>query len=64
LIGVTGSTRSGKGTLSDHLRIYLDTEVVCLDFFFNTSRISNELGGNWETPKAIDWDNFYQKIQD
>ncbi|KRX02374.1 P-loop containing nucleoside triphosphate hydrolase [Pseudocohnilembus persalinus] len=63
LIGVSGATRCGKGTLSRNLSINLDANIIQQDHYFDIPKIQNELKGNWECPEAINWEKFVHDIK-
>lgn len=64
IIGITGPTRSGKGTLTSHLCLKYNGKQENGDNFFDKSKIYKELEGNWETPDAIQWDKFIKSIKE
>eukprot|EP01084_Bolivina_argentea_P029289 54351_1 len=68
VIGVSGATRSGKGTLSKKLFYELGGKNLCIllcqDQFFDRKTIYQELNGNWEDPRALNHDAFLSKIND
>ena len=73
VVAVTGATRSGKTLLTDKLFnkliLDLDYRVVkilqdryFLDFHTLTARVRKGDTINWDDPRAIDWDKFYEDI--
>ena len=68
VIGISGATRSGKGTLSRKLLNELGGATMCTnlcqDSCFDTSVIYGELKGNWEDPRALNHDAFLGRVQE
>ncbi len=65
VIGISGATRSGKGTLARNLHKALGSTKlppICQDKFFDVTKIYKELGGNWDTPNALDHRKMYSKV--
>ncbi|KAL4441434.1 hypothetical protein ABPG74_013729 [Tetrahymena malaccensis] len=63
IIGISGSTRSGKGTLCSHLQILYGAKYICQDSYFNYPLIQSTLQGNAECKEAIMWDQLQADIQ-
>ncbi|EAR93735.1 AAA domain protein (macronuclear) [Tetrahymena thermophila SB210] len=63
IIGISGSTRSGKGTLCSHLQILYGAKYICQDSYFNYPLIQSTLQGNAECKEAILWDQLQADIQ-
>eukprot|EP01084_Bolivina_argentea_P243843 408674_1 len=66
VIGISGSTRSGKSTLAEYLSSHFG-EYHCIIFeqddYFDMKKIWKELGGVWDHPKAINHERFVQDIK-
>lgn len=67
IVGISGATRSGKGTLAKKMYYELGGKENCIwlcqDGFFLYNKIYDELNGNWEDPRALDHDAFLAKIK-
>ncbi|KAL4467472.1 hypothetical protein ABPG72_000682 [Tetrahymena utriculariae] len=63
IIGISGSTRSGKGTLCSHLQILYGAKYICQDSYFNQPLIQSTLQGNAECKEAILWGQLQADIQ-
>eukprot|EP00753_Platysulcus_tardus_P022468 PLAT9622.1.p1 GENE.PLAT9622.1~~PLAT9622.1.p1 ORF type:complete len:161 (+),score=38.09 PLAT9622.1:68-550(+) len=67
IIGISGATRSGKSTLARALSACWPEDaarVLAGDTWFDKKKIKGELGGNWETPAGIKWDDMLQAVKD
>ncbi|ETO29874.1 hypothetical protein RFI_07247 [Reticulomyxa filosa] len=65
VIGISGATRSGKGTLARNLVTYIGEEhclCICQDKFFDVEKIYAKLDGNWEIPEALKPEEFLKQI--
>merc|ERR1719203_2684654 len=66
VIMISGATRSGKGTLARRLFQELGGKTcckkLCQDSCFDLETIFGELSGNWEDPRALNHDQFLQKV--
>ena len=70
VIGISGATRAGKGTLATYLKNvlpkldsrYNEIRKLGQDHFFDFSKVLEELKNNWDCPEAIDHDKFYNTI--
>jgi len=67
IIGISGATRSGKGTVSYLLKERLGNKCSVLlsgDGFFDMKIIGRKLGGNWDHPGAVSHDTFFNCISE
>lgn len=64
LIGIGGSSASGKSTLTDGLVKELDSPLkgFSADHYLDFSRVRKV--GSWETPEGIAWDDLRAALQD
>jgi len=60
VIGISGSSRSGKGTATKILQSHFGSKCIVIggDQFFDHQLIMEKLGGNWDHPAAIRHDAF------
>jgi nicotinamide/nicotinate riboside kinase len=66
LIGIGGSSCSGKSTLSAYLRHLLNGKIIQQDYFFKKDDeipLANNIK-NWDCPEAIDFDKFIASLKD
>eukprot|EP01116_Phalansterium_solitarium_P006919 TRINITY_DN19351_c0_g1_i1.p1 TRINITY_DN19351_c0_g1~~TRINITY_DN19351_c0_g1_i1.p1 ORF type:complete len:226 (-),score=25.84 TRINITY_DN19351_c0_g1_i1:218-895(-) len=67
VIGISGATRSGKGSLAKRIteKLHNSGNVArfCQDAYFNTGRIYGQLGGNWDQPEAIDHERLLADLR-
>ncbi|KRX01696.1 P-loop containing nucleoside triphosphate hydrolase [Pseudocohnilembus persalinus] len=60
IIGITGPTRCGKGTLANYLKVSLNAEIMNMDsFYYSEQYIDEKLNGNWETPDSYNWNQLF-----
>lgn len=62
IVGITGPTRSGKGSLAQHLSVRYDTALIHGDYYFDKNKIYTQLSHNWDLPEALDWTSFENDI--
>jgi len=64
IVGITGSTRSGKTSLAKNLQKVFgekQCKIIGQDRYFDYNSIA-ELKGNWELPEAINFDSMLTAI--
>lgn len=65
VIGISGATRSGKGTLAQNLIRFLGSnncQCISQDRYFNVNKIRFNLDGNWDCPQALHHELFFKAI--
>jgi nicotinamide/nicotinate riboside kinase len=64
LIGIGGSSCSGKSTVTDWLSHLLSVPIVHQDGFFRPDSVIPQLDGvaNWDCPESIDFDEFHASL--
>ena len=60
LIGIAGPSCSGKSTIAKELGKRKEALVISMDRYFKDSK---EWSGHWETPEAINIEEFYRDLR-
>lgn len=63
-IGVSGGTGSGKTSICEIVEKNFNTTVISQDSFYNSVGLEKAEKHDFDHPNAIDWDRFYECIEE